>query len=184
MAFKPFRDTYLQSTFSQTLLNHILPKTGGGGRRSHLRTPAFSPKPRLSTSLALSSVLHSTAPRGDSMKRQLQTAIYGVVAALFLAVAPLCAQETPLPSWLVPQEGDYVVHDFHFQSGETLPEVRLHYRTLGKPARDASGKVTNAVLILHGTGGSGRQFLQPQFAGELFGPGQLLDINRYFIVLP
>ena len=117
------------------------------------------------------------------MKRQLQTAIYGVVAALFLGAAPLCAQETPLPSWLVPQEGDYVVHDFHFQSGETLPEVRLHYRTLGKPARDASGKVTNAVLILHGTGGSGRQFLQQQFSAVLFGPGQLLDITKYFIIL-
>ncbi len=117
------------------------------------------------------------------MKRQLQTAIYGVVAALFLAAAPLCAQETPLPSWLAPQEGDYVVHDFHFKSGETLPEVRLHYRTLGKPARDASGKVTNAVLILHGTGGSGRQFLQQQFSAVLFGPGQLLDITKYFIIL-
>jgi homoserine O-acetyltransferase/O-succinyltransferase len=117
------------------------------------------------------------------MKRPLQTAIYGVVAALFLAAAPLCAQETPLPSWLVPQEGDYVVHDFRFQSGETLPEVRLHYRTLGKPARDASGKVTNAVLILHGTGGSGRQFLQQQFSTVLFGPGQLLDITKYFIIL-
>src|SRR2546422_372771 len=145
--------------------------------------PSGGEKPRLSTSLALSSVLHSTAPRGDSMKRQLQTAIYGVVAALFLGAAPLCAQETPLPSWLVPQEGDYVVHDFHFKSGETLPEVRLHYRTLGKPTRDASGKVTNAVLILHGTGGSGRQFLQQQFSAVLFGPGQLLDISKYFIIL-
>lgn len=84
----------------------------------------------------------------------------------------------------VPQEGDYISHDFHFHSGEVLPELRLHYMTFGKPARDASGRVTNAVLILHGTGGSGRQFLQPQFADVLFGPGQLLDVNRYFIVLP
>lgn len=82
------------------------------------------------------------------------------------------------------QEGDYEISDFHFQSGESLPKLRLHYTTLGKPARDASGRVTNAVLILHGTGGTGRQFLSPQFADVLFGPGQLLDANRYFIILP
>jgi homoserine O-acetyltransferase/O-succinyltransferase len=85
---------------------------------------------------------------------------------------------------LVPVEADYVAHNFHFKSGENLPEVRLHYRTLGKPERDGAGKVTNAVLILHGTGGSGHQFLAPQFADVLFGPGQLLDANRYFIILP
>jgi len=85
---------------------------------------------------------------------------------------------------LVSQEGDFVVHDFHFQSGETLPEVRLHYTTLGKPAKDANGRTTNAVLILHGTGGDGRGFLRPIFAGVLFGPGQLLDANKYFIILP
>jgi homoserine O-acetyltransferase/O-succinyltransferase len=84
----------------------------------------------------------------------------------------------------VPVEADYVAHNFHFKSGENLPEVRLHYTTLGKPERDGAGKVTNAVLILHGTGGSGHQFLAPQFADVLFGPGQLLDANRYFIILP
>jgi len=83
-----------------------------------------------------------------------------------------------------PTEGDYVSHDFHFKIGETLPELRLHYMTFGKADRDSSGKVTNAVLILHGTGGSGRQFLAPQFADVLFGPGQLLDTSRYFIILP
>jgi len=81
-------------------------------------------------------------------------------------------------------EGDYVSHDFHFKTGETLPELRLHYMTFGKAERDSSGKVTNAVLILHGTGGSGRQFLAPQFADVLFGPGQLLDTSRYFVILP
>jgi homoserine O-acetyltransferase/O-succinyltransferase len=83
-----------------------------------------------------------------------------------------------------PSEGDYVAHDFHFRSGETISELRLHYATFGKAVRDASGKVTNAVLILHGTGGSGRQFLRPQFADVLFGPGQLLDVTRYFVILP
>jgi homoserine O-acetyltransferase/O-succinyltransferase len=90
----------------------------------------------------------------------------------------------PAQNWPAPQEGNYTVHDFHFQSGETLAEVRLHYYTLGKPVRDANGRTTNAVLILHGTGGSGSNFLQPIFAGELFGPGQLLDANRYFLILP
>jgi homoserine O-acetyltransferase len=82
------------------------------------------------------------------------------------------------------QEGDYVAKNFVFRSGETLPELRLHYTTLGTPARDAQGRVTNAVLILHGTGGTGRGFLQPIYAGELFGPGQLLDTNKYYIILP
>jgi len=76
------------------------------------------------------------------------------------------------------------VKNFQFRSGESLPELRLHYTTLGKPAKSAEGRVTNAVLILHGTGGTGHQFLQPIFAGELFGPGQLLDATRYYIILP
>ena len=77
-----------------------------------------------------------------------------------------------------------MVHDFHFQSGETLPEVRLHYYTLGKPAKDSSGRTSNAVLILHGTSGNATTFFRPIFAGVLFGPGQLLDANKYFIILP
>jgi len=86
--------------------------------------------------------------------------------------------------WPGTTEGDFTVKDFKFQSGETLPEMRLHYTTLGNAVRDAQGRVTNAVLILHGTGGTGHQFLTPIFAGELFGPGQLLDATRYFIILP
>jgi homoserine O-acetyltransferase len=81
-------------------------------------------------------------------------------------------------------EGDFVLHDFKFRSGEQIAQLRLHYRTLGKPARDTAGHVTNAVLLLHGTGGSGEQFLAPQFAGELFGPGQPLDLTRSFIIAP
>jgi homoserine O-acetyltransferase/O-succinyltransferase len=100
-----------------------------------------------------------------------------IVAAGFRCAA----QQTSVPT---PTEGDYVAHDFKFRSGETLPQLRLHYTTLGKPVRNAEGRVTNAVLILHGTGGTGQQFLQPQFAGELFGAGQLLDTARYYIILP
>jgi homoserine O-acetyltransferase len=80
--------------------------------------------------------------------------------------------------------GDYVIRDFHFRSGEVLPELRIHYRAIGKPQRDEKGVVRNAVLVLHGTTGSGSQFMRPDFAGELFGKGQLLDSNRYYIIMP
>ena len=85
---------------------------------------------------------------------------------------------------MVINEGDFAVKEFKFRDGETIPELRLHYATLGKPVRDSAGRVTNAVMLLHGTGGSGTQFLAPQFAGELFGAGQLLDIAKYYIILP
>jgi homoserine O-acetyltransferase/O-succinyltransferase len=112
----------------------------------------------------------------------LVRSVFLLGAALF-ATTIICAQTEAPPKYLV-TEGDYVAHNFKFRSGEQLPELRLHYRTLGKLVRDAQGHATNAVLILHGTGGSGAQFLAPQFAGELFGAGQLLDINRYFVILP
>jgi homoserine O-acetyltransferase len=94
-----------------------------------------------------------------------------------------------------PTESDFTIRDFKFQSGETLPELRLHYRTLGKPERNAQGKTTNAVLIMHGTTGSGAQFVErrpflptdlsrPEFAGELFAKDQPLDATKFFIVLP
>src|SRR6266571_1873703 len=83
-----------------------------------------------------------------------------------------------------PTEGDYTIPDFKFQSGETLPELRVHYRTLGKPEKDAQGKITNAVLIMHGTTGSGAKFIRPEFAGELFGKDQPLDAAKFFIALP
>jgi homoserine O-acetyltransferase len=81
-------------------------------------------------------------------------------------------------------EGNCVLHDFRFGSGEVLPELRLHYTTLGTPVRDAAGVVGNAVLILHGTTGDGQGFRKETFAGQLFGPGQLLDTARYFLILP
>src|SRR3974390_743487 len=73
-----------------------------------------------------------------------------------------------------PLEGDYVIHDFKFASGESLPELRLHYTYLGKARKDASGRVTNAVLIMHGTGGSGASLINDRFSGVLFQKGQLL----------
>jgi homoserine O-acetyltransferase/O-succinyltransferase len=107
-------------------------------------------------------------------------------AIVILAVGPSRAQQSPEQVFaaLKTTEGDYVAHDFHFKSGEKMAELRLHYTTLGSPMRDLNGHTTNAVLIMHGTGGSGHSLLTPIFAGVLFGPGQLLDANRYFIILP
>jgi homoserine O-acetyltransferase len=95
------------------------------------------------------------------------------------------AQTAPAPrNFPAPVEGDFSIPSFRFGTGDTLPSLKLHYRTIGTPKKDASGVVRNAVLILHGTGGSGAGFLSQTFGGELFGPGQLLDAARYFIVLP
>jgi len=103
-----------------------------------------------------------------------------LLLALLLTASPaIWAADYPAPT-----ERDVVLKDFRFTSGEHLPELRMHCRTLGEPKRDAKGVVRNAVLILHGTTGSGGQFIRPEFAGELFGPGQLLDASQYFIVLP
>jgi homoserine O-acetyltransferase len=97
----------------------------------------------------------------------------------WFGVCRALASEYPTPS-----EGDFVIRDFHFQSGETLPELRMHYRTLGALQSDPNGVARNAVLVLHGTTGSSGQFVRPEFAGELFGKGQLLDASEHFIVIP
>lgn len=81
-------------------------------------------------------------------------------------------------------QGNYYVSNFHFESGRTLDSLRLHYTTLGRPRRDARGVVRNAVMVLHGTGGTGRGFLADHFAGVLFGPGELLDTANYYVILP
>jgi homoserine O-acetyltransferase len=94
-----------------------------------------------------------------------------IVAFLFIA-RPALAADYP-----VPKEGDWVARDFRFHTGETVPELRLHYTTVGA----SSGQ---PVLILHGTTGSGTGMLSPEFAGELFGPGQPLDASKYYIILP
>lgn len=107
------------------------------------------------------------------------------LCAVLLAIASLLiAPGGRAADYPAPTEGDCTLKDFKFQSGEVLPELRLHYRTLGTPRKDKKGVVRNAVWIGHGTGGSGTQFLNPDFGGELFGAGQLLDAAKYFIVLP
>jgi homoserine O-acetyltransferase len=107
------------------------------------------------------------------------------IAFVLLVAALVASRSTAQPrTFPTPVEGDYLVRNFRFASGETLPELKLHYRTLGAPRRDAAGVVRNAVLILHGTGGTGAAFLSQTFGGELFGPGQIFDATKYFIVLP
>lgn len=101
-----------------------------------------------------------------------------LLLALFCAT---CLRATDYPR---PTPGDFVIKDFKFASGDILPELRIHYRTLGTPQKDAHGRVRNAVLVLHGTTGSGENFLNQNFAGVLFVPGGLLDARKYYIILP
>jgi homoserine O-acetyltransferase len=129
--------------------------------------------------------------RSGERGQWMRVALARVAAAsLVLGGAWPAAAQTPVApgapasTWPVPTEGDFVLRDFAFASGERLPELRLHYRTLGTPRRDSRGMVRNAVLIMHGTGGSSANFISPTFAGVLFGPGELLDARRYFIILP
>jgi homoserine O-acetyltransferase len=110
--------------------------------------------------------------------RALAAGFVGGILAGLAASGGALAAEPPF------EPHDYVLKDFKFRSGETLPELKLHYYTLGQPKKDAAGNVVNAVLILHGTGGSGRQFTAPQFADVLFAPGGLLDPAKYFLIMP
>ena len=106
------------------------------------------------------------------------------IRVLTFLLSVLAASFASSADYPAPVEGDYTIRDFKFASGETVPELRLHYRTTGKPEKDAQGKTTNAILIMHGTTGSGAQFIRPEFAGELFGKDQPLDATKFFIVLP
>src|SRR5437762_11918493 len=96
-----------------------------------------------------------------------------VLLSLCFSLVPLRAQQSP--SGLTSSEADYDARDFHFKSGETLSQLRLHYTTLGKLERDSTGKATNAVLILHGTGGSRHHIMAPQLSDELSRPDQRRD---------
>ena len=87
------------------------------------------------------------------------------------------------PTWAT-ADGTVVLPNFRFGTGETLPQLRLHYLTLGTPHHDAAGRTDNAVLLLHGTGGNAHSLMNPLFSNVLFGPGAPLDITRYFLILP
>jgi homoserine O-acetyltransferase len=115
------------------------------------------------------------------MRRVMQLAVVAI------ALAPPAARAQPAAgrsTAAVGVEGEFVMRDFRFADGSVLPALRIHYTTLGRPRRDPAGTVRNAVLVLHGTTGSGRGFLGRGFAGELFGPGQLLDTATHYVILP
>ena len=94
------------------------------------------------------------------------------------------ATDDPTARWPHYREDDFIIRDFAFTSGEVLPELRLHYRTMGVPRRDTSGKIVNGVLLLQGNTGTGANWLRPSLADELYGPGQALDAHRYFLIMP
>lgn len=102
---------------------------------------------------------------------------------IFLILFNLITNTSFGQEYQTPVEGNYVIDDFHFESGESLPKLNLHYITIGKPTKGKDGKVNNAILIKHGTTGNGKGFLSSKFGGNLFSPGQLLDANKYFIIL-
>jgi homoserine O-acetyltransferase len=103
--------------------------------------------------------------------------IFFVLFGLFATAA---SAQTAWPT----RDGVYTIANFRFGTGQTLPQLRLHYLTLGTPHTDAQGHTDNAVLLLHGTGGDAHSLMNPIFADVLFGPGQPLDIRKYFIILP
>lgn len=102
-----------------------------------------------------------------------------ILAALALIAAPLQAEDWQSKA----SEHDVVLHDFHFGTGETM-DVAIHVTTLGTAHRGPDGKIDNAVMVLHGTGGTGKQFFRPQFADEIYGPGQPFDLAKTYVILP
>jgi homoserine O-acetyltransferase len=148
----------------------------GAGRELIAVRPAEAARRAAVTMLVAIASLAPVASRLAAQQKQTPKE-----ATPHTSAAPATA---PAAAYPAPVEGDFVLHDFKFEDGSSLPALRVHYTTIGTPQRDADGVVRNAVLILHGTTGSGRGFLSDNFAGHLFGPGQLLDARRYFIILP
>src|SRR5215475_2633240 len=115
----------------------------------------------------------------NKLSISLRLATVGLALGPCVLPATALAQGQRAPSPWKPNEADFVIKDFKFLSGETLPSLKIHYSTLGTPRRDGAGHVTNAIMLLHGTGGSGRGFASANFGNEVYGPGQVFDITRY-----
>lgn len=105
-----------------------------------------------------------------------------IIIALFLACGPI--DYSIAQPFAAPEEGDYLIKDFKLEEGGVIPNLKLHYRTIGNPERGNNGRISNAILILHSTAGSGESFLVESFSHELFAPGKVLDATKYYIVLP
>lgn len=114
--------------------------------------------------------------------RQLRAVVLAAAVVALVVAAPIHARQQAAP-YPTPVQGDFVLKGFTFHTGETM-DVKMHYRTVGAPVKDARGVVRNAVLIMHGTGGTGAQFTVASFAGQLFGAGQLLDAAKYYLIMP
>ena len=110
--------------------------------------------------------------------------VRAVLAAAFVSIAAPALAEPENTHWPNYQESDFIITDYKFASGERLPELKLHYRTLGTAERDAAGEIVNGVLLLQGNTGTGANWLRPSLAHELFKDGQPLDAQRYFIIIP
>lgn len=109
---------------------------------------------------------------------------FAAVVCLILSCALAATAQNPRVSKWPAKDNIYVIHNFHFGSGETIAELNLHYLTLGQPHRGTDGHVDNAILLLHGTGGDRHTLLNPVFSDVLFGPGEPFDITKYFLILP
>jgi homoserine O-acetyltransferase/O-succinyltransferase len=109
--------------------------------------------------------------------------IRAILAALISVAAPALA-EPENTHWPNYQEGDFIIPNYKFASSETLPQLKLHYRTLGSAERNAAGEIVDGVLLLQGNTGTGANWLRPTLAEELFKDGQPLDAGRYFIIIP
>ena len=137
---------------------------------------------RRAKSAEISAAIRTKMPLENQMSVGALTVII-LMAAAFPALAQASANQ-PNTSWPGHREGDYVIKDYKFVSGESLPEVKLHYRTIGTASTNAAGEVVNAVLLLQGNTGTGANWFRPTLAGELFKPGQPLDSAKYYIIMP
>ena len=118
------------------------------------------------------------------MKHVLNAITCITILSGMIATASAQAASSAPPRFLGQTEGDFIVKDFRFNSGEVLPELRLHYMTLGTVHRDASGAIDNAILLLHSTGGSTSELLNPALSVPLYGPGEPLDLNKFYLIIP
>src|SRR3974377_1974354 len=110
--------------------------------------------------------------------------IRAVVAAALVGIAAPALAEPENTHWPNYQEGDFIITGYKFADGETLPQLKLHYRTLGSAERNAAGEIVNGVLLLQGNTGTGANWLRPPLADQLFGPGQPLDTAPHFLIMP
>jgi homoserine O-acetyltransferase/O-succinyltransferase len=110
--------------------------------------------------------------------------LYFAVAVAGLLPSAAARAQTAAPAYPNQKEDTFVARNFKFQTGDVFPEIKLHYITVGTPHKNAQGEIDNAVLLLHGTTGTGKNYLAPSLGGQLFGPGQPLDATKFYLIMP